>query len=33
MSWCDLDLKVQQVDTWQGHWLGGVGVDYGVTLI
>ena len=26
--------KVQEVHTWQGHWLGGVGVQrHGLTLI
>ena len=24
--------KVSKVDTWYGHWLGGVGVHHGVTF-
>ena len=28
------NCKVYAVDTWKGHWLGGVGVQcHGVTLI
>ena len=26
--------KVEEVDTWQGHWLGGVGMQrHGMSLI
>ena len=27
------NLKLYNVDTWLGHWLGGVGVQRSVTLI
>ena len=32
LIWALEFCKVQKVDTWYGHWLGGVGVHHGVTF-
>ena len=34
LAWAVSHHKVQDIDTWWGHWLGGVGLQHNsVTLI